>query len=1088
MEHEKGKQNETSSFNDTSWGSINDSDLLLALKQQSLNAATTKPTTAAETEIVNQLNDNELTDQDTDIDTDDDSKHLTGKNDATTTTTNKAKYPTVSGSDDWGSMNDSQFISFINKLSQSRNNLSNISNSQNRTKENVNETLQINDESDVSKGISTPKSSTKENFKSQIENISSSPLLFAQKQNSNDGNDNELLSDFHQDIITEQDIEDSNKYAFEDHEGYFKTKKSKQEKQDQEYSKFIKEVDESGKSYPPIFENCAIHVNGRTEPDILQLRKMIVLYGGKYVHYLSSKGVVTHIVAESLPPRKRIQFGNCKVVRPKWIVDSIEQGKLLNWADYRLEQLAEYGQKPIMFPIVKPSNETSGTYVSPGGEQNEEDNDAIVDQNAYIENLEQNEQNEQKSQEEEDILSQELTEAGVDAKHPDFLKIFFSKSRLHHLSTWKSDLRSEFLTKAMHILKERKPATVSNMNNDSANRIILHVDFDCFFATVSAKVQNPPIDITKIPCCVTHGGVTADVSSCNYVARSKGVSNGMWMSKAKQLCPNIVSLPYQFDEYEKISNIFYEKLLSLNIDSILPVSIDEALVDISSLCESNNGDVYKTVSEIKSSLDRETGCTVSCGCGHNVLLAKLALKQAKPNGIYIVPKNEDETITFLNNIDVNNLPRFGYRLYDKLRQLVNAETNAKITLKHLRNVDKEKLTSTFGIKMGEKLYDYSRGLDTTSIDILSESEKYLRKSLGIDVNWGIRFNSNTEVEIFLHRLAGELSKRLIDCHMFGSSLTLKLSVRHPNAPIEPAKYLGMGYCTFVSKSSRLGISTRTQGVLSSEMKYLWRVLNVEPKELRGVGVSMTKLVPEDVGKIDDTNQMRLDFTRRKAVKKAKETTNDVFTANPILQPEQPKIKMENISPKRRTVNDGYLDAEIDWEVFDNLPQDLQNEIKKELRRRKLQASPKKRKVITNDKDIAVLLSPSKKTPKHESPSVKTYMITPERIHKQEEKHIMFQGINVSAESEIIQKLFVWMDFTLDADNGIDEKDLELFKDFMIKLISGNEILRYQRILNAMVFHARLKKNSKFYNIWINELQSLKYLLDEQSFSLFEFNF
>ncbi|GMF01670.1 unnamed protein product [Ambrosiozyma monospora] len=134
--------------------------------------------------------------------------------------------------------------------------------------------------------------------------------------------------------------------------------------------------------------------------------------------------------------------------------------------------------------------------------------------------------------------------AQMTAKHPDFLKTFFAKSRLHHLSTWKMDLRSDFLSKAVEVLRKRR---VSNANSSARShqpgqRVIMHIDFDCFFATVSALKHVPPIDINNVPVCVTNGGRSADVASCNYVARSMGCKNGMWLGKAKANCPNLVCL------------------------------------------------------------------------------------------------------------------------------------------------------------------------------------------------------------------------------------------------------------------------------------------------------------------------------------------------------------------------------------------------------------------------------------------------------------------------------------------------------------------------------------------------------------------
>lgn len=48
--------------------------------------------------------------------------------------------------------------------------------------------------------------------------------------------------------------------------------------------------------------------------------------------------------------------------------------------------------------------------------------------------------------------------------------------------------------------------------------------------------------------CSTH----SEISSCNYRGREFGVTKGMWMRRAKELCKELVILPYDFDLIEKV--------------------------------------------------------------------------------------------------------------------------------------------------------------------------------------------------------------------------------------------------------------------------------------------------------------------------------------------------------------------------------------------------------------------------------------------------------------------------------------------------------------------------------------------------------
>lgn len=68
---------------------------------------------------------------------------------------------------------------------------------------------------------------------------------------------------------------------------------------------------------------------------------------------------------------------------------------------------------------------------------------------------------------------------------------------------------------------------------------------------------------------------------------------------------------------------------------VQPVSVDEAFLDVTGL-----GDPEELASAIRDKIFKATGCTASAGISHNMLLARLATKTAKPNGQYLLPKSQ----------------------------------------------------------------------------------------------------------------------------------------------------------------------------------------------------------------------------------------------------------------------------------------------------------------------------------------------------------------------------------------------------------------------------------------------------------------
>lgn len=117
----------------------------------------------------------------------------------------------------------------------------------------------------------------------------------------------------------------------------------------------------------------------------------------------------------------------------------------------------------------------------------------------------------------------------------------------------------------------------------------------------------------------------------------------------------------------------------------------------------------------------------------------------------------------------------------------------------------------------------------------------MRKSVSAEVNYGIRFNEYSELEKFLIQLCGEVHSRLQKIKRKGKCITLKIMVRAKNAPIETAKFMGHGFCDYLNKSITLSNFTDSLEVITKNVLTTMKSLNIPPKELRGIGIQITKL-------------------------------------------------------------------------------------------------------------------------------------------------------------------------------------------------------------------------------------------------------
>ncbi|KAL2012019.1 hypothetical protein VTN00DRAFT_4737 [Thermoascus crustaceus] len=518
--------------------------------------------------------------------------------------------------------------------------------------------------------------------------------------------------------------------------------------------------------------------------------------------------------------------------------------------------------------------------------------------------------------------------------NPEFVQQYYRESRLHHLSTWKADLKAQLQAAAQEKLqaqsglKKRVPG---------ARRYIMHVDFDSFFAAVSIR-KHP--ELADKPVAIAHGtGTGSEIASCNYPARAYGIKNGMWMKGALQLCPELKVLPYDFPAYEEASRKFYSSILA--IDGVVQsVSIDEALVDITTQCLEAGGTDGRGISEgsiyreqakadevaknLRDSIREKTGCEVSVGIGGNILLAKVALRKAKPAGQFQL--KPEAVLDFIGNLTVQDLPGVAHSLGAKLEEL-----GVKF-VKDIRELSKEKLVSSLGPKTGQKLWDYARGIDRTEV-----GTQVIRKSVSAEINWGIRFVNQTQAEEFVQNLCDELHRRLVENLVKGRQLTMRVLRRSADAPLEPVKHLGHGKCDVFNRSVIFGVATNAKDIIGKEAISILRSFGISPGDLRGLGVQMTKLEPVKSGNGErpESSQRQLNFKASPVRRKIEQNVDPDELESPRKPDESgvppsgalglgPSLSDSTQKPLNLTGTQFIMPTQPDPEVLAELPGDIRS--------------------------------------------------------------------------------------------------------------------------------------------------------------------
>ncbi len=173
---------------------------------------------------------------------------------------------------------------------------------------------------------------------------------------------------------------------------------------------------------------------------------------------------------------------------------------------------------------------------------------------------------------------------------------------------------------------ESQPLTIR-----SWPQAILHLDADAFFASCEQAIHP---ELKGRP--VITGKERGIVAAASYEAKARGVQRGMRLFEVKKVCPEAVILPSDYETYSLFSVRMFEILRRFSPD-VEEYSIDEAFVDLTGLRRSFHGPYELIAEKMCKAIETELGITVSAGVSLSKVLAKIASKHNKPNGLTIIP-------------------------------------------------------------------------------------------------------------------------------------------------------------------------------------------------------------------------------------------------------------------------------------------------------------------------------------------------------------------------------------------------------------------------------------------------------------------
>lgn len=291
-----------------------------------------------------------------------------------------------------------------------------------------------------------------------------------------------------------------------------------------------------------------------------------------------------------------------------------------------------------------------------------------------------------------------------------------------------------------------------------AERIVLHVDMDCFFAAVELRedpsLKGKPVVVGADPKGGRGRGI---VATCSYEARRFGIRSAMPISTAWRLCPKAVFLPPRFSLYSQASRRVMS-ILSEAADVFEPAGVDEAYLDVSS--KRTFEAARELAKRLRSDIRAKERLSCSIGVAPNKLIAKMASDHKKPGGLTVViPSRVRE---FLDPKDVGALRGVG----PKTKEALNAMGLA--TVAQLRAAPESRLAAAFG-KFGLFLWREARGSDDRPVDPSWEA-----KSMGREHTFERDTADREEVERTLAACVRRVQRDLTQDGHWCRTLTVKV--------------------------------------------------------------------------------------------------------------------------------------------------------------------------------------------------------------------------------------------------------------------------------------------------------------------------
>ena len=287
------------------------------------------------------------------------------------------------------------------------------------------------------------------------------------------------------------------------------------------------------------------------------------------------------------------------------------------------------------------------------------------------------------------------------------------------------------------------------------------------------------------------------------------------MAQARRLCPHADVVAPDHDAYRSASDRVFAVLDSFT-PAIEAVSVDEAFLDIGGL-----GMLHRSpdaVAEaVRTAMRQRLGLPCSVGVATSKLIAKMASRDAKPDGVLVVEAGSEEG--YLHAKPVRSLWGVGEATHARLEEL------GVESVGDLASFPRATLVGRLGEALGGTLFDMARGADERRVEGAAPT-----RSISVEQTYDTDLTSGARMGRELLAQSDRLATRVRRAGFVAGTLHLK--VRYSDF-------------TTITRSHTFDQPVSTTSEIHRAAMAMLRKTGAGSRPVRLLGIGVDSLVPSD---------------------------------------------------------------------------------------------------------------------------------------------------------------------------------------------------------------------------------------------------